>query len=62
MAPAPSRCGPLNRGVYYQGKCLHLNYLQVDFWTAESMCQAQGGSLSKIDSEEKMVSEDSIAF
>ncbi|RUS91900.1 hypothetical protein EGW08_000302, partial [Elysia chlorotica] len=54
LPPAPARCGPLSRGVYYQGKCLHLNYVREDFWSAEAMCQSQGGSLSKIDSEEKM--------
>ncbi|RUS91903.1 hypothetical protein EGW08_000305, partial [Elysia chlorotica] len=54
LPPAPARCGPLSRGVYYQGKCLHLNYVREDFWSAEALCQSQGGSLSKIDSEEKM--------
>ncbi|KAK3713278.1 hypothetical protein RRG08_043860 [Elysia crispata] len=54
LPPAPARCGPLSRGVYYQGKCLHLNYVKEDFWSAEAMCQNQGGSLSKIDTEDKM--------
>ncbi|GFO45244.1 transmembrane protein 2-like [Plakobranchus ocellatus] len=54
LPPAPARCGPLSRGVYYQGKCLYLNYVLEDFWSAESRCQSEGGSLSKIDTEEKM--------
>ncbi|GFO45245.1 transmembrane protein 2-like [Plakobranchus ocellatus] len=54
LPPAPARCGPLSRGVYYQGKCLYLNYVLEDFWSAETTCQSQGGTLSKIDTEEKM--------
>ncbi|GFS06988.1 WSC domain-containing protein 1, partial [Elysia marginata] len=55
LPPAPARCGPLSRGVYYKGKCLHLNYVREDFWSAETRCNAQGGTLAKIDTQDKMV-------
>ncbi|GFR65859.1 macrophage mannose receptor 1 [Elysia marginata] len=54
LPPAPARCGPLSRGVFYQGKCIHLNYVREDFWSAETRCQAQGGTLAKIDTQDKM--------
>ncbi|GFN91402.1 wsc domain-containing protein 1 [Plakobranchus ocellatus] len=51
--PAPSRCGPGNRGITFQDHCLYLSTAQEGFALAQRTCLRLGGSLSKIDSAEK---------